>query len=243
MRDIDYMIKDYNKFLDDNLIDDRRLENTIQKSKKVVVNRESKYISYIEFIYRQSTFIKKRWWLLQMLVLFTLWIMLRDAVDETYIQKLLGIGSPIFAVFLLPEIWKNITNSCTEIEDSSYYPLRKIYSARILLFALIDITLITIFFIFTKVPVKIFLINFVIPFNVCCCIIFDTLCKYRNRRDYSAIAFVIWTTIWVLLSSNNKIYNFIAGPIWIFLLFLSFVYFAYYVKKVSVSAKFLWEDI
>lgn len=236
-------IRQYNNMVDKNFVSERHLQKTINISRNIVSNRDADSISYMEFIYQQSVFIKKKWWILQALILFIIWLMLRDSGEELYTQRLLGIGSPIFAIFLLPEMWRNITNSSTEIEGASYYSLSRIYSARIILFALADITLITIFFISTSLPIETFVINFVIPFNVCCCISFNALCKPKNKKEYAVVGFITWTIIWISVSSNNYLYNTVIVPIWIILLGMSFGYLVCWIKKVTANSTLLWEGI
>lgn len=243
MKNIKRKIESYNDLVSENFISQKHLQETIDISKGIVSNFEANSISYMEFIYQQSFFIKKRWWILQALVLFIIWIMIKDIGEEFYTQRMLGLGSPIFAIFILPEMWRNITNSSIEIESASYYSLSKIYSARIVLFALVDIILITIFFILTDLPIEIFIINFLIPFNICCCISFKALSKTKNKKEYAVVGLVFWTAIWTMISSNNYIYNTIIIPIWVILLCLSFGYLLYSIKEVTINSMLLWEGI
>ncbi|MDM8211473.1 RNA polymerase sigma factor [Mediterraneibacter glycyrrhizinilyticus] len=66
---------------------------------------------------------------------------LRDVIDLYYFRelKLREMAETLFAILIIPELWKNRANCCMEIEGSTYYALRQIYSARILLFGLADI--------------------------------------------------------------------------------------------------------
>ena len=68
---------------------------------------------------------------------------LRDVIDLYYFRelKLREMAETLFAILIIPELWKNRANCCMEVEGSTYYALRQIYSARILLFGLADILL------------------------------------------------------------------------------------------------------
>lgn len=57
----------------------------------------------------------------------------------------MGAAAPLFALLILPELWKNQSSHTLEIECTTCYSLRQIYGARIFLFALVDITLLSIF--------------------------------------------------------------------------------------------------
>ena len=93
----------------------------------------------MEFLYDQMQFIQKRWWILQGCLLAVLWIFLNDAADIYEMQRLMGAGACLFAIFLVPEIWKNRRNQAMEIEGAAYYSLRQVCMARILLFGFMDL--------------------------------------------------------------------------------------------------------
>ncbi|MFR9099384.1 MAG: hypothetical protein ACLVI9_06405 [Anaerostipes hadrus] len=124
----------------------------------------------MEFLYDQMQFIQKRWWILQGCLLAVLWIFLNDVADIYEMQRLMGAGACLFAIFLVPEIWKNRRNQAMEIEGAAYYSLRQVCMARILLFGFMDLLIVTAFavsVVFTvRISVQMFAVNFLIPFNV-----------------------------------------------------------------------------
>ena len=93
-----------------------------------------------------------------------------DAADIYEMQRLMGAGACLFAIFLVPEIWKNRRNQAMEIEGATYYSLRQVCMARILLFGFMDLLIVTAFavsVVFTvRISVQMFAVNFLIPFNV-----------------------------------------------------------------------------
>lgn len=58
----------------------------------------------------------------------------------------MGTLAPLFVVLVLPELWKNRSSGALEIECTAYYSLRQIYAARMVLFGLVDLALLTLFF-------------------------------------------------------------------------------------------------
>ena len=83
---------------------------------------ESKKTSYFEFLYEQSRFIKKKWWVLQGGVLLYLWLWLsNNANDMKETMRLMGIFATMFVILIVPEVWKNRRNGAVEVEQASYY--------------------------------------------------------------------------------------------------------------------------
>lgn len=81
-------------------IDQEAVLQTIKNCKKTFVQAEDYPLSYMEFIYDQMQFIQKRWWILQGCLLAVLWIFLNDAADIYEMQRLMGAGACLFAIFL-----------------------------------------------------------------------------------------------------------------------------------------------
>lgn len=133
-----------------------------------------------------------------------------------------------------------------EIEASSYYSLRQIYAARMLLFGIVDTLLITVFcqvaawglgFKFTEL-----LIQFLFPMSVTACICFTTLCSKHSLNEAAAIVLcIIWSTAWLLIVLNEKVYSIITLPIWMILLGLAIFYLSFAVYKTINSCDKYWE--
>ena len=239
-KNIENMMIEYDNTLK-KTIDENHLKNTIKLSKKIVASYEYESISYLEFLYTQLFFIKKIWWVLQATLLIILGIILKDVNNEYNIQRLFAIASPLFVIFILPEIHKNINSSSIEIDNASYFSLKGIYSARILIFGLVDISMISIFFILTNISLNFFLINFVIPFNMCCCICFRSLFAKNSAKEYSILGLVVWIGVWMFIVTNKSIYKLVILHVWILLLTLSFIYLFYCIKRTISYREIVWE--
>lgn len=233
MKKYEEKIQEYNKFIEKKYLKENNIEIFVELSKDVLINQNEKSISYIEFIYHQSRYIQKRWWALQILVLLLLRLFLKDA-NLKYVQNLLVVGSFVFATLILPEIWKNKKNLSMEIENSTLYSLNQIYLAKITLFSLIDIFLAAIFFFSSiELSMEIFVKNFIIPFNISCCICFRMLCSKNSSFKITIFSLFLWTIAWLLILSSDILYKITILPTWIILMILSGIYFIYCIRKID----------
>lgn len=199
-----------------------KIEETVKRAAQAFYATEQEEIlSYHEFLWIQFKGIRKRWWLLQALSLLILWTVLFSSPKELefYAQRSMGIIAPLFVIFIIPELWKTKSNQCIEIETAAYYSIRQIYSARILLFGVVDVALITVFcgaastmlcFALTEL-----LIQFLFPMTVTACICFKILCSKRTSGEAAAVIWsVAWSSLWMLIILNESIYEQIVFPVW-----------------------------
>ncbi len=185
-------IKDYTKDIEQNINQEAVLQ-TIKKCKETFVQAEDYPLSYMEFLYDQMQFIQKRWWILQGCLLAVLWIFLNDAADIYEMQRLMGAGACLFAIFLVPEIWKNRRNQAMEIEGGSIlFAAAGMHGANSAVFGFMDLLIVTAFAVsvaFTvRVSAQMFAVNFMIPFNVTGAICFRFLYCKRSESEYLAAA-------------------------------------------------------
>ena len=109
-----------------NSYDAEHLQKVIQSSKEAFyVNEQNDILTGPEFLYQQAGYIRKRWWVLQGILLMSIWALLKYAVmGNYYVQRCMGIAAPVFVLLLLPELWKNRTYNAMEVEGTSYFSLR-----------------------------------------------------------------------------------------------------------------------
>lgn len=213
--------------------DEAKIQDTIAASKAAFLAGESeKMVFHAEFLYYQSKFIKKRWWVLQGLLLAFVCFLLCRMETDYLIRRSLGLAGPLFVILILPELWKNRNFDAMEVECTTFFTLRSIYAARLTLFAGVDILLLSVFFagasLFAKLTLWEILIQFVLPFNVTCCICFWTLySKHIRSEAFALLLCILWTAAWSMLILNNAVYRVISTPVWITALALSFVGLAY----------------
>lgn len=220
---------------------EEKILKTIQKSKQAFYeNEQSRTIFAFEFIFIQAKYIKRYWWVLQAVILVILWAYLYLAQSHSVMNRGFGIFAPIFAIILIPELWKNIRTQSTEIENVAYFTLRKVYASRLIIFGMTDLLLLSLFLVITlmtiKIPVFDVLIQFFVPFNFSCCICFTILCSNRFKSEYLALSLcLIWSIIWYRVVIREELFSAITKVEWSGLLILSFIYMVFVIKKVLKS--------
>lgn len=226
---------------------EEKIQETIYKSKKAFFAAEQKrLLSYHEFLWEQLKVIQKKWWILQLLLLLGLWTLLLSVQDDIYTKRSMGVIASLFVILIIPELWKNRSCQCMEIEAASYYSLRQVYAARMLLFGITDIFLVTIFcgtasaglhFELTEL-----MIQFLFPLCVTACICFGILCsKYAFSETVAIALCILWSGVWLFVILNEAIYARITLPIWYSLFGLAFAFLVFvifrtlkYCNKVTV---------
>lgn len=235
------------RFLNDIPLDEAKLQKTIELSKAAFVSGESEgSVSHVEFLYQQSRYIKKHWWLMQAVLLLALCLLLQMSGSDLYTRRSLGIAAPLFVILVLPELWKNRNTDAMEIEGTTFYTIRQIYAARLTLFAGVDLILLSLFFVgasaLARVTVWELMIQFVLPFNVACCLCFHGL--YNNRtgsEPFSILLCSVWTGLWVLIVLRDAVYDRISVPVWITLLAASFAYLGFSILRGQKEYRKTWE--
>ena len=103
---------------------EEKIQETIRKSKNAFFMAEQeRTLSYHEFLWTQLCVIQKRWWVLQFMLLVALWIALSSIHDEIYMIRSMGVAAVLFVILIIPELWKNRSCECMEIEAASYFSL------------------------------------------------------------------------------------------------------------------------
>lgn len=227
---------------------EEKLLETIRLSREAFYAHElQRPLSPMEFLFWQSRYIRKRWWIVQAALLLLLWSLLRFAHSGFYVQRCVGSFASVFVLLALPELWKNRSRNALEVEGTTLYSLRQIYGARLLLFAMADLLFISLFFAVSSFTVKIALeeliIQFFLPFQVTCCICFRSL--YSRSAGTEALALLLgllWIAVWSLIIIDGGLYEAISLPVWALLLTGTFLYLIYCVLKLQKNCEKIWEE-
>ncbi len=241
--------KYFNEYKEDTKLTpcEEKVQTTIRKSKEIFLQQEEKTrISYFEFLWGQFRLIKKRWWLLQALLLVTATITLPFLQDKKYELRILGIIGVLFVVLMIPEFWKNKSNGSMQVESTCLYPLRQIYAARMLLFGLVDLFILSCFYILVRgnlgFTAKEVLTQFLFPMLVTVCICFGTLCSNVWINEATAILFcLLWSVVWSTIVMNQRIYEAITLPVWGVLFGLSVAFLIGAAYKIIHDCNQFWE--
>lgn len=213
--------------------DESKIRKTVDASIAAFITGESeRTVSHMEFLYQQSKYIRKHLWILQGVLLACVYLLLCHVQTGFFTRRILGLTGPLFVILVLPELWKNRSYNAMEVECTTLYTLRSIYAARLTLFAGMDILLLSAFFAGSSLLARItlweMLVQFLLPFNVTCCICFRTLYSKRiNSEALSLLLCVVWAGMWSLFTLNDAVYHAISVPTWISMLAVSFLYMGY----------------
>ncbi len=224
MKQYEKKIESYQTLIQKGYVRESAVQNVMEQCAGIMSRQDDRRASYFEFLYEQFKFIRKRWWALQGGSLLLLWMLLADYGEGANAERVLGALSVI----------------------SSYYSLRQICSARILMFAAVDLTMITIFFAvsFSTLQISAYriVIDFLVPFNISCCICFRLLYSKWQELEYIAV-FLSTACIfaWSMIVSTDFIYERISMTVWIGLLLLSFIYLIYCIWKSQCNCEINWE--
>ena len=233
MKQYQRKIEKYKSLIQKEYVREPAVHAVMEQCSDIMSRQDNRRASYFEFLNEQFKFIKKRWWVLQGGILFLLWILLADSDGGANTERTLGAMSVM-------------RFSAVEIEKTAFYTLRQICAARTLLFAAVDLVMITAFFgvsIYTlQISAYRLIIDFLVPFNVSCCICFRLLYSKWNDMEYIAVFLsMVCILIWSLIVSSDAIYQRISMPIWIGLLIISFGYLVFCVYKSQCNCEMNWE--
>lgn len=228
-------------------VKEEKILKTIEVSKMALYQGEAEgSLSGFAFIFWQAGFIQKRWWFAQALILGALWVLLYVSGGSFYMQRYMGILTSLFAILLIPELWKNQNYGAMEIEGAAYFSIRKIYTARMLLFTLADILMLSMFFVAAAFTVKLtvgqIVVQFFLPMNVTCCICFGNLCSSRTGSYYRAWGMsLLWIAVWMLIIMKEDVYKLISVPVWAGAVAFSVLYLIYCVYRTWKNCGQYWE--
>ena len=227
---------------------EQNIKETVRKSIEVYCSvEEDRLLTYHEFLWAQLRLIRKRWWLFQLVLLLVLWSALPSLQGELHTQRLMGVAASLFIILIIPEFWKSQTYQSMEIEAASYYSLRQIYSARMLLFGIVDIVLISVFcwlsFFMLNVTLLQILIQFILPMRVTAGICFGMLCSKHPFNEAVAIMMCIgWSSVWLFIVLNERIYAAIAYPVWIIFLGIALLFTVFIIYRTLYCYNDYWEE-
>ena len=183
---------------------------------------------------------------IQLALIHKLWWALPQMADNLLIARSLGLTASLFVILLIPELAKNRTYQCMEIESTTHYTLRHIYAARMFLTGLVDITILTVFCGAVSHTLSLsfvtLLTQFLFPLTVTACLCFAALSNARSNSSLAAIgACLFWSGLWALLLFSDRLYEAIATPVWLALFGVSMVFLVFTIIHWIKRSTKLWE--
>lgn len=219
-----------------------RIQEIADRSAAVFYQAEKKQtLSYFDFFYIQLRYCKKRWWFIQAVLLSVYFLMAFYVLDSATLQRSLGVAASLFIIMIIPEFWKDEATGSTELETTTYYTLRDIYAARLLLFGVVDAAFLFLFCLVLHLAVSVDLLQmvsqFFVPLVITACICFLTLCTWRSRNEMPAVALcVIFSGCWWEATVQQKIFNAIYTPVWLAILAAGLLFLVWCIRKTLRSA-------
>lgn len=224
--------------------DEKKMMNTIEKSKKEYRRQMLlEPMSSLEFLFQQMLSLSKRYWFMQLIVFFTAAFTLGLGGISKSKMSYCAIYAPLLIIFSIPELWKNISTSAYEVENTTYFDLRKVYLSRLVLVGMLDLILLTILTVITAqtggVSMYESAIYFFVPFNFDCCICFSLL--WSKRKICSELlaggSCISGAIFWYLLVKNYHVYELLQTRTWYVLLILSLGYLIFAGKRIVESSR------
>lgn len=220
----------------------------IDACKETYFRKEQDHLlTYWEFLWGQLQYTRKRWWALQAGLLILAFQAIPNMDDYQYKMRSVGVIGCLFVVLMIPELWRNRETDSTQIEASCLYSLQQVYAARITLFGIADVALLTIFC-FTLGHMGFSLIEvlsqFLLPVTVTACICFSLLCGKSNVSEtISLVACLIFGGAWWLILMNDGIYTRIVPSVWAALFAMALMFLTLTVRKTIRTTNQQWEVI
>lgn len=201
----------------------------METAQETLAEKQQNIMPYPEFLKSQFHYIRKRWWILQFLLMAGMLMWMEMTGGYLQFRRELGVFSVLFVVLVIPELWKNQSSQSVEVECAAYYSLRQIYAARLLILAAVDVLMFSIFFCMSSVRMQLsageLIVQCLLPCCVTACICFQTLCSRRHFSETAAISFCLcWNMIWLFIVMEPKIYNVVSLPVWIGILSVTIGY-------------------
>ena len=223
--------------------------DTIRKSQEIFYAKEQEQLlTYWEFLWTQFRLVKKKWWICQLFLLFFVYMLLPESEDPYFFRSGMGIAGVLFVILIIPELWKNKSYQCMEIEGTAYYSLRQIYAARILLFGMMDLLMLTVFSMAAHecmhITIEEYIVQFLLPMAGAACICFGLLwSRYAVSEGVSIVLCVVWGAVWWRVTANEVIYQSIQMQVWFALLMAAAVFIAAAVYKTMNQWNLCWESL
>lgn len=226
------------------------IDSTVLKAKEIMIAKEkTRRIDFAEFLIIQMKIMRKRWWILQGILLFLACEWLTVSGDVDYIYRGWSILAALFVILIIPELWENMECKSMEIEESSLFDLRKVYAAKLIAFGLVDTIFLTFFCTAATQLQNILFVDilkqFVFPVMIAAtiCIIAFSCSKPFNELATMIIC-IVANSIWMSVALNEAIYSKITPLIWMGLFAVCISLIIYNVRKVlNKNSKYREEQI
>lgn len=195
-------------------------DKAVQTAKEVfLISEKKKKLSFAGFVMMQIQIMQKRWWMLQGVLLLLAGEWIRVSGDVSYVHRGFSIVAALFVIFIVPELWKNKENRSVEVEEASFFDLRRVYAAKLIAFGSVDTFFLTVFCIMTvrihDVVFSDLLKQFIFPVMIAAAI---CLMAFSHTGIFNEVTIMLIclgaNIIWMLVAVNETVYSHITPLIW-----------------------------
>lgn len=230
----------------DVVIQDSDIHAVAQRTAAAFAAREGeRKLSYRELLLQQLRMTQKRWWAIQAALLVVAGLLIGSAGDASYMRRGLCIIATLFVILALPELWKNVSNRCMEVEMASFFSLRRIYAARVLLFGMADLSFLAIFCgcscTLLDMPLPVLVSDFLLPLTVTAGICFFSLGSQRMSIGGIVGICAGWCAGWWLIAMNDTVYSMVALPLWVSAFCVACIFLFYSMHRLLATCNTFWE--
>lgn len=222
------------------------LEQTIRRSREAYRNHMLHTpVSSFEFLIGQILTVRSRYWIMQLILLMVVvvsLILMQQNRFKINSYEYFAIMAPLTVICSIPELWRNLSSGSYEVENTTFYDLRKVYFARLVLVGMMDLILLTVLVIgvsnISNGSVYDSILYFFVPFNLNCSVCFFLLCSPKRLHSQSvAIGCCGMIGIgWYTMMNQLRLYEWIQKKVWIGLLAGSFLFLSYVcVRSIKMS--------
>ncbi|MGL5558121.1 MAG: hypothetical protein ACRDC3_03160 [Paraclostridium dentum] len=206
------------------------IQETIMQARQIVSQRDYCDLTFWEFYFNQFSFIRKKVWIFQFIILLVCGMMLVYHQDKNQTIALISSTVPLIFLSGIGEISRAYTYGTLEIELSTQYRLNQVMISRISILGLIDILCLTILYIlagtYTSIQNYAIFLYICVPFMVTCfgCLFILNRIKDKRSNYYCfVLGMSIMTTIALVATVFPDLYIKSSMGIWTILLILSVI--------------------
>lgn len=217
--------------MQNNLHKDHINQTVIASIEQFYLSERTHLLSHQDFLFFQLHLLKKRWLIIQTILMVSVYLFLKFSPETLYFSGALGIAACLFIIFMIPDLWRERNANASELISTCYYSLEHVYAAKMMIIGIYDLLLLSLFFLATGLTTKLtiytLIIYFILPLTVVACTCFCLLSVKNSIGSFATICICVFASISLfLLTSISKIYQKISISIWIALVILSLIFLA-----------------
>ena len=205
------------------------IEQTLARAQKVMPAAKYPILPLWRFLFSQFSFIRKRVWLAQFLVVLACGLTLFLLPREAKTIALISAAAPLIVLTNVFELSRSYTHGMVEIELSTRYSFRQLMLARLSVLGAVDILCLTVLLIFSGMQISVekyaIILYAFVPFLATCfaCLLILNRIKRRESTYYcAAVGLCITFAIGIATMQYPQIFELAAIWAWAVIFIFTF---------------------